>query len=110
MPQSYRAVWDRVAFPGHAGVVAFVVTAGSALFGAYRALPGRVVARDLRHPDCRIEIIPGDLFEETGSHLVIGFTDLFDTDPSDGRIVDPSSVQGQFSAACVRRLPGPPRS
>ncbi|MEU8082588.1 macro domain-containing protein [Micromonospora sp. NPDC049101] len=43
-----------------------------------------------------IEIVPGDLFDQTEAHLVIGFTDVFDTDTREDRIIRHDSVQGQF--------------
>ncbi|WP_369688377.1 macro domain-containing protein [Actinomadura macra] len=43
----------------------------------------------------KIAILVGDLFEQP-THLVVGFTDTFDTDMSDHIVISPSSVQGQF--------------
>lgn len=94
--QSYQAIWDRALFAGHAVVVAVVVAAGSLAYGVWRARPAASVTRDLDRGRCRIEVVPGDLFEQADAHLVIGFTDVFDTDVDDGRIVEESSVQGQF--------------
>jgi hypothetical protein len=94
--QSYQAIWDRAAFPKHEITVAAVAAAGSALYGLLRARPGRAVARDLRHPRCRVEIVQGDLFDDRDAHLVVGFTDVFDTDVTENRIINQSSVQGQF--------------
>jgi hypothetical protein len=96
LAQSYQAVWDRSPFPGHSGLVAIVMAVGSIALGLYQARPGSMVARSFEHPRCRVEILPGDLFDQNDSHLVIGFTDVFDTDPSDSRIVDERSVQAQF--------------
>jgi hypothetical protein len=93
--QSYQAIWDKTAFPGYAGTVAVVVALGSALYGLVRARPGRAVVRDLDHPQCRIEVVPGDLFDQAEAHLVVGFTDVFDTDVND-RVVHERSVQAQF--------------
>jgi hypothetical protein len=94
--QSYQAVWDKPAFPGHAPLVTAVVAIGSIAFGLLRARPGGSVHRDLRQPDCRITVAPGDLFDQQDAHLVIGFTDVFDTDCTDDRIINRSSVQAQF--------------
>ncbi|MBB5829044.1 macro domain-containing protein [Micromonospora carbonacea] len=96
LAQSYQAVWDRSPFPGHAGLVAVVMAAGSIAFGLLRARPASAVTRSFDHPRCRIAIVPGDLFEQQDAHLVIGFTDVFDTDPADSRIVNEGSVQAQF--------------
>ncbi|WBC08879.1 macro domain-containing protein [Micromonospora sp. WMMA1947] len=43
-----------------------------------------------------MEIVPGDLFDEQEAHLVVGFTDMFDTDVNEDRIINANSVQGQF--------------
>ncbi|MEV0898114.1 macro domain-containing protein [Actinoplanes sp. NPDC049802] len=94
--QSYQAIWDRAAFPGFAGQVTAAVAVASIGFGLYRTRPGRSVARDLRTPRCRVEVVPGDLFDQEDFHLVIGFTDVFDTDPGDSRIVNEQSVQAQL--------------
>ncbi|NJC13098.1 hypothetical protein F4558_002924 [Micromonospora profundi] len=98
--QSYQAIWDRPAFRDHEIAVAAAAAAVSVLLGLARARPGPTVARDLRHPRCRIEIVPGDLFDEQEAHLVVGFTDMFDTDVNEDRIINANSVQGQF----LRRL------
>ncbi|GAA4588532.1 hypothetical protein GCM10023107_09710 [Actinoplanes octamycinicus] len=94
--QSYQAIWDRPLWPGHAGQVAAAVAIASVLYGLVRTRPAKAVVRDLRRPGCRIEVVPGDLFEQDESHLVIGFTDTFDTDVTDDRVVQAGSVQGQF--------------
>lgn len=96
LAQSYQAVWDRSPVPGRAGLVAVVMVAGSVGFGLLRVRPESIIARSFDHPRCRVEIVPGDLFEQKDSHLVVGFTDVFDTDPSDSRIVDEGSLQAQF--------------
>src|SRR3954464_8516018 len=78
--QSYQAIWDKALFSGHAVAVAVVVLVASVGYGLWRARPAQAVVRDLRQPRCRIEVVPGDLFEQDDAHLVIGFTDVFDTD------------------------------
>jgi hypothetical protein len=76
-----------------------VLTAGAiavcAAWGAARAMPVRYVTRDFDHPDIRVCVRVGDLFEEH-EHLVVGFTDTFDTDTSGGQIISGWSVQGQL--------------
>jgi hypothetical protein len=94
--QSYQAIYDKAAFPGFAGVVTVAVALASIGFGLYRSRPGRSVVRDLDTPRCRVEVVPGDLFDQDDFHLVVGFTDIFDTDPGDGRVVHEQSVQAQF--------------
>jgi hypothetical protein len=53
------------------------------------------VSRHFGRPDITISVEVGDLFEQE-AHLVVGFNDVFDTDTSDGIIISPTSVQGQF--------------
>ncbi|MBM7773673.1 hypothetical protein JOD54_003877 [Actinokineospora baliensis] len=63
--------------------------------GLVRAWPRRTLSRDLGRPDTTITITVGDLFDQD-THLVIGYTDTFDTDTVDTRVVHPSSIQAQF--------------
>jgi hypothetical protein len=42
-----------------------------------------------------ITVSEGDIFEQKGN-IVVGFTDTYDTDLSDGVVINPKSVQGQF--------------
>jgi hypothetical protein len=100
--QSYQAVWDRPVLSGHGTVVAVVTGLAAVAYGLLHARPGRVVRRDMRHPDSRVEIVPGDLFDQDDAHLVVGFTDVFDTDVTDGRVIHEGSVQAQF----LRRVYG----
>jgi hypothetical protein len=94
--QSYQAIWDRPFLSGHAVAVATFAATAAVLYGLFRVRPADDVARDLDQPRCRVEVVPGDLFTEDGAHLVVGFTDVFDTDVTDDRIVREESVQGQF--------------
>lgn len=47
------------------------------------------------HPNFSITVKCGDIFNEEGD-IIIGFTDTFDTDTTDGLVINPRSVQGQF--------------
>jgi hypothetical protein len=42
-----------------------------------------------------VEVKVGDLFEQD-AHLIVGFNDVFDTDTTNGVVINPTSVQGQF--------------
>lgn len=64
-------------------------------WGVARAMPEYDLARDFRYPDVRVRIRVGDLFDEA-DHIVVGFTDTFDTDTSDDLVISRSSVQGQL--------------
>ncbi|MEJ2851875.1 MULTISPECIES: macro domain-containing protein [unclassified Saccharothrix] len=63
--------------------------------GMSRAWPKRTLSRHFGQPDTTLTITVGDLFDQN-THLVVGYTDTFDTDTSDTRIIHPRSVQSQF--------------
>lgn len=79
---------------------ALVVTGGCAaaclVWGMVRAYPRRVVRRDFKHPEMSVVIEVGDLFAQSDAHLVIGFTDTFDTSIENDLIIHRTSVQGQM--------------
>ncbi|GAA3014566.1 macro domain-containing protein [Actinokineospora diospyrosa] len=72
--------------------------------GLVRAWPRRTLSRNLGRPDTTITITVGDLFDQD-THLVIGYTDTFDTDTTDTRIIHPTSVQAQFQRRYYADLP-----
>ncbi|MCG8918592.1 DUF6430 domain-containing protein [Actinokineospora sp. PR83] len=63
--------------------------------GLHRAWPRLSLVRHLERPNVSIQVLVGDLFEQK-THIVVGFTDTFDTDISDARIIHPNSIQAQF--------------
>ncbi|MFF7936957.1 macro domain-containing protein [Streptomyces sp. NPDC007940] len=65
------------------------------LAGICHAWPRLIITHTYTHPSCEIRIKVGDILKEKGN-IIVGFTDTFDTDVSDGVIIDPRSVQGQF--------------
>lgn len=67
--------------------------------GALRARPKREFGVGFKHPATNIRIKVGDLFDQRG-HLVIGFSDTFDTELGD--VVSPESIQGQFLTRIYR--------
>lgn len=78
----------------HYGLSGLEVIVGlSALWSIYRIWPRFEVARQMTVPDTKITIKIGDIFNQEGS-IVIGFTDVFDTEK--GEIISPNSIQGQF--------------
>jgi DNA-binding SARP family transcriptional activator len=44
----------------------------------------------------RLSVVRGDLFEQKGVNLVVGFTDTFDTSTERSELISPESVQGQL--------------
>ncbi|MFF1613525.1 macro domain-containing protein [Amycolatopsis sp. NPDC058278] len=64
-------------------------------FGLIHAWPRRTLTRRLRHPDVTITVTVGDVLDQD-THVVIGYTDTFDTNVTDHRIIHPTSLQAQF--------------
>lgn len=91
--QLYAALWPKNNINQTATVV--VIACLIVTVATYRAWPRRSLRREFNLPDISVTVKVGDLFEQPG-HLVIGFSDTFDTDPTDGKIINPDSVQGQF--------------
>ncbi|MEY9886546.1 hypothetical protein ABIA31_000172 [Catenulispora sp. MAP5-51] len=77
------------------GPVTIVSLAFCLAFGTFRSWPRQQVRRTFSLPDMSVSIVPGDLFEEEG-HLVVGFSDTFDTCVAGGAVVNPDSLQGQL--------------
>jgi hypothetical protein len=93
--QFYGAVWVPNKSLPHPGRIASIVAATAILYGIVRAWPKQQVRRNFGRPDITVTVKVGNLFDQD-AHLVIGFNDVFDTDTSDGTIISPRSVQGQF--------------
>ncbi|KUN87313.1 hypothetical protein AQJ64_08195 [Streptomyces griseoruber] len=77
------------------------VTAGSVAlclaWGLVRARPRSSVRQEFGRPGMTVVVEEGDLFDQPG-HLVVGFTDTFDTLVDDGFVINDTSVQGQLLA------------
>ncbi|MEU9549499.1 macro domain-containing protein [Streptomyces werraensis] len=71
--------------------------AASLMGGIIHSFPRVSVTQQFKHPAFSITIVQGDILERTGN-IVIGFTDTYDTDMTDGAVIHPTSVQGQFQA------------
>jgi hypothetical protein len=91
--QLYAALWPKNSINQTATVV--VIACLIVAVATYRAWPRRSLRREFDLPDITVAVKVGDLFEQPG-HLVIGFSDTFDTDTTDGKIISPDSIQGQF--------------
>jgi transcriptional regulator with XRE-family HTH domain len=59
------------------------------------ASAGLSLAQRLSNPDVVINIVTGDLFDQE-THLVVGFSDTFDTSVEHDRIIHSSAIQGQL--------------
>lgn len=91
--QLYLAFWPDSSLPR---LPALLVLAGASLTGAVvRSVPRNRITREFRHPSFTVTVEVGDLFDYAG-HLVIGFSDTFDTDTTDDLLVARRSVQGQL--------------
>ncbi|MFD5512853.1 macro domain-containing protein [Streptomyces sp. NPDC127051] len=91
--QVFLALWPNQSEIGFWAAVA--ISAASLASGFFRAAPSSSISHSFSRPEFEITIKRGDLFDEA-DNLVIGFTDTFDTDMTDGVIISPESVQGQF--------------
>jgi hypothetical protein len=59
------------------------------------AYPRTRAVREFEHPDVTIAVRTGDLLWED-AHLVVGFSDTFDTDITDDIVINGRSLQGQL--------------
>ncbi len=71
----------------------FSVILISATIALFRAWPRNSFSESFSNPDVKIGIKVGNIFDQSG-HLVIGFSDTFDTEIGD--VVSKDSMQGQF--------------
>ncbi|MET7682650.1 macro domain-containing protein [Streptomyces sp. NPDC005423] len=81
-------------FPGP-GTVTGMSVAACLVWGLSRARPVLRVEQVFRHPDMRVVVEAGDVFDQP-AHLVVGFCDTFDTATADGAVINSGSVQGQL--------------
>lgn len=88
------------------GPVAAVSLVACLLWGMSQARSVTRVRQEFRRPDMAIVVEEGDLFDQP-AHLVVGFSDTFDT-ASAGGVINEASVQAQLLArrygGDVRRL------
>ncbi len=71
----------------------FSIVVVSAIIALFRAWPKTSFSESFTNPDVRIGIKIGNIFDQSG-HLVVGFSDTFDTEIGD--VVSKDSLQGQF--------------
>lgn len=93
LPEFYLTLWPKAELPR--GLILYSIAIVSVISSLSRSISRISLSRHFEHPTVSIEIKIGDLFDEP-HHLVIGFNDVFDTDSSDGVVISPLSVQGQF--------------
>jgi hypothetical protein len=71
----------------------------SLVWATARACARSGVTYRFQHPDMTVTVRIGDLFDED-AHLVVGFTDTFDTSVVDDRIISRTALQGQLVQRC----------
>jgi hypothetical protein len=74
--------------------IAWPVLAAALTTGVVRAWP-RPIRTDFGSPSTTVRVVPGDMFEASSDHLVIGVSTSFETEPP---AVASTSIQGQFLA------------
>lgn len=79
--------------PSYGWTGLFFTTGLSALTALILSWPKKSFSESFSNPDVRIGIKVGNIFDQEG-HLVIGFSDTFDTEIGD--IISSTSMQGQF--------------
>src|ERR1700683_4389930 len=57
--------------------------------------PRLPIRQRLGNPDVWLNIVAGNLFEQD-THIVVGFSDTFDTSIADDRVIHSASIQGQL--------------
>ncbi|MEU0254938.1 macro domain-containing protein [Streptomyces sp. NPDC006184] len=77
----------------HAFAILGLIAAGSLIWGFFCSSPPVSIRRKFDRPDFTVRVERGDIFSQAGS-VVIGFTDVFDTDIDSA--ISRRSVQGQF--------------
>lgn len=65
----------------------------SIIISLFRSWPRQKFSKSFSHPDVNIIVKIGDIFNQSG-HIIIGFSDTFDTEIGD--IISKDSLQGQF--------------
>jgi len=65
------------------------------VWGLVRTYPRARIRHEFKHPTIAVTIGIGDLFEQE-AHIVVGFSDTFDTETTGDRVISGTSVQGQL--------------
>jgi hypothetical protein len=84
-------------FPYPGPVTVLSVAAACLVWGLGRSRPTARVRQEFRRPDMTVVVEEGDLFDQP-AHLVVGFTDTFDTASAAGVVISEGSVQAQLLA------------
>jgi hypothetical protein len=82
-------------FPPHPAVTFAATLVVCAAWGFARAFPRFSLRHRMTTANITLNIVVGDLFAQD-THIVIGFSDTFDTSVADEQIINSSSLQGQL--------------
>jgi len=82
-------------FPPHPAVTFAATLAISVAWGFTRTYPRFGLRHRIASTDITLSIVIGDLFAQD-THIVVGFSDTFDTSVADGQVIHSSSLQGQL--------------
>lgn len=94
--QFVLALWTSLRIGDHGRwAVLLIMICGSLVFGILKSWPQHEVRRNFRHLDIKITVRVGDIFDQH-THMVIGVTDVFDTDTAENVVINSASMQGQF--------------
>ena len=84
-------------FPPHPAVTFAVTLIACFGWGSARAYPSINLRHRLTGTDITLMVVIGDLFAQD-SHIVVGFSDTFDTSVAGERVIHSTSLQGQLLA------------
>lgn len=94
--QVILAIWSGVTISDQDRWNIFLALFGASVIAAIaNSWPRSSITREFNNPEITVRVVVGDLFEQN-SHLVVGFSDTFDTDTTNSVVVSKASVQGQF--------------
>jgi len=77
------------------GLISLAAVAVCVAWAVWRNRPVKEIAHRFYHPATAVRVCVGDLFEQD-AHLVVGFSDTFDTALAGPRVISPVSMQGQL--------------
>jgi hypothetical protein len=66
------------------------------VWGLLRARPHDRIQRQFKQPEITVRVEIGDLFDQRDTHIVVGFSDTFDTSIAGNRVINEHSMQGQL--------------
>jgi hypothetical protein len=83
------------AFPPYPAITFSATAAACLAWGFAKAFPRSAYIHRMASADITLSVVVGDLFDQK-THIVVGFSDTFDTSVAGELVIDGSSVQGQL--------------